>query len=405
MSIINAKAGQAVNASIRFTDEFGSPITNPALPVNYRVLDPKLRLVLADVGMQDTVDPSLFTCTFTLPEGLPATEPGQNYRLQWTMKTTTGLSFSSYEMFTVEVLGDDPDSSYPTDVVIPPGAGFVDRIHIKNSGAQPTVTFTIVDENSFVVDNTQTPTADATVNPAYTVYSVNYSAAQAQGLGIPGGVQQHYIGNWLCVGGGLPEAVVEAHPIYVITAQLQTIMLAVYKMLADGILENVDPYLVWTAGTIAHHAIKGFEYVNGSGIRVTGFSIGTGLPVGLTQYIEKAAMVSALRAQSFAYQTDWDFQGSGVQLNVNRSSTISDMISQLSGDLEKLADAKKAWLNSGRPLTSVAAGNATRTPMSATQIGIGPSTVWAAKDVPFEAEYPSFLVTGPLFGSRGGRRL
>jgi hypothetical protein len=403
MSILNAKAGQTVSASVRFTDEDGNPVTDAKTPVTYKVLDPQLRLVLSDIGVQDSVDLSLFTCTFTLPAGLPATEAGQSYRLQWTMKTRIGLQYSSYEMFTVEAAGVDPDSSYPNDVVIAPGAGFVDKIHLHNTGAQPTVSFTIIDEMGRVI-STKTPTVDAS-HASYTVYSVEYTAEEAQALGVPTGVQQHYVANWLCIGGGLEQPQVESHPVYVITPQLQTIMLAIYKMFSDGILENVEPYLVWTAGTIAHHAIKGFEYVNGAGVRVTGFSIATPLPSGLTQYIEKAGMVSALRAQAFAYQADWDFQGAGVQLNVNRASTLSDLIGQLSGDLEKLADAKKTWLNSGQPYAAATAGAATRTPMTTTEIGIGPSTNWAARNIPFDAVMPSFLFTGSTLGPRGGRRL
>lgn len=404
MSIVNAVAGEVVNASVRFTDEDGNPILNAQNPVSYRILDPSLRLVLTDVAIQDTVDASLFTATFTLPSSLPASEQGQQYSIRWSMKTVNRASFSSSEQFSVTRRGDDTDSFYPKDVVIVPGMGFIDRIKIRNSTNLPNVVYSIIDEAGRIL-STQTIATPDVSSTNYAVYTASFTATQAQALGIPLGVQQHYMGNWYLTGGSLEQPEIESHPIYVMTPQLQTIVHAVYKMLADGILENVDPYVTWTAGQFAHHAIKGFEWVNSIGLRITGFTIYNGLPVGLTQYIEKAAMVSALRAQMFAYQSGWDFQGAGVQLNVDRNSAISDLLGQLTSDLDKAADAKKSWLNSGRPTTNAVAAQTSPTPMVSNQISIGPSTVYAAPHVPFEAVVPSYLMINGLGGPRGGRRL
>jgi hypothetical protein len=403
MSIVNAVAGQSVNASTRFTDEEGVPIGNIALPVTYKIFDPQMRLVLTDNAVQDSIDASLFTATFTLPASLPPSQNGQDYRIQWLMKTTYGTTARNTENFAVGSSGDDPDSFYPKDVLIVPGAGFIDRVKLNNVGTLPTVVYNIIDEAGRVLYR-QTISPD-TSSGRFAVYTAEFTPSAADGLGVPTGVQQHYIGNWFMTGGDLQQPEVESHPIYVLTPALQTIILAVYKLMSDGILVNVDPYLTWTAGQFAHHAIKGFEYVNSAGIRITGFTINSPLPSGLTQYIEKAAMVSAMRAQLFAYSSDWDFQGSGVQLNVNRSSTLTDMISQLQSDLDKLPDAKKAWLNSGQPTGSAISGKTSPTPMSATALSIGPSTNYAAKGVPFEAIMPSFLTVSNFAGPRGGRRL
>lgn len=405
MSIVNAVAGQVVNASIRFTDEDGTPILNAQTPVSYKIFDPNMRLVLSDSAVQDTVDLALFTATFTLPDSLPASQQGQKYRIQWSMKTVARASFSSYEQFDVTRTDNADDSFYPKDVVIIPGMGFIDKISLKNNTRLPTVNYSIIDESGRVL-SIQTVTDPDVSSSEYAVYTVEFTAAQAASFGVPTGVQQHYMGNWFLTGGALQQPETESHPIYVITPQLQTIMHAIYKMLADGILENIDHYITWTAGQFAHHAIKGFEWLNGIGLRITGFTINTGLPVGLTQYIEKAAMVSALRAQAFAYQSGWDFQGAGVQLNVDRNSAISDLIGQLTSDLDKAADAKKAWLNSGQPISNAIAAKSSKTPMTVTEIGLGPSTNYAAPHVPFNAVMPSFLSIGAFIGgTRGGRKL
>ena len=418
MSIVSAVVGSDVNASVRFLDIDDEPVLDARLPVTYRVFDMNGNLVLTNSGIQDSVDRSLFTCSFTLPSSAKITEQGQTYRLQWSMTTVSKEKYDSRETFTVTASGGDISSYYPKDVVVIPGYGFFDRIALSQlvdiTDPAFAVEYKVITEQGcvsakgvfpppFPASPTDPVITAAVVNGA-PVLTVTFTAQQAAALGIPKGVQQHFMGNWYVNSPVMDGPEIDAHPIYVITSRLQMLTNALYKMLSNGILQNVEPYLTWNAGVFAHHAIKGFEVVNNASPRVTAFSIDTPFPVGLTQFIEKAGMVSALRAQLMAYQNDWDFQGAGVQLNVNRSGSIEAMISQLQGDLDKVDAAKRNWLNSGRPVDSTYAALTSKTPMVASQITLSDNTNWVAPDVPFDGIVPAYLMVNSVFiGGRGGR--
>jgi hypothetical protein len=398
MSIIGAAAGQAITASTRFTDENGNAVINIQLPVTFKIFDPFMRLVYSNTAVQDSVDPALFTATFTLPASCPPTDPGENYRLQWHAKTTSRFVLTETEQFALTNPGNEPDDLYPKDVTIIPSQPWMDQFKINYTATPPNVSYKVYDEHGTLITS-QTPGEPVKVGN-FLIYTVTFPNS----LPPPTGVQQHYMGNWIAVDpNNTYPPQIESHPIYVLTATLQTICHAVYRMLSGGILQNVGPFLTWTAGEIAHHSIKGFEVVNGMPPRTSPFSITYGLPVGLTQYIEKAAMVSALREQQFAYMNDWDFQGLGVQLNVNRSA-IADLISQLSADLEKGPDAKRNWYASGAPVGTVANAFKPR-PLSASQIVLGPATNFVAPNLGFEARVSSYLALGARGITGSNRRL
>jgi hypothetical protein len=400
MSVVNAASGQTISASARFTDEFGNPILNIAPPVTFKVFDPSFRLVLTGTGVQDNVDRALFTATFTLPASAPPTGPGERYRIQWLARTTSGRGgemFTETEQFPLTNPENDPDSLFPKDVVVIPGLPFQDQFKINFTATPPNVSYSIIDEFGQVQGG-----IPAIAPPAQVGNFLVYTAAYATSLPVPVGVQQHYMGNWVAQAAGMSPQV-ESHPVYVMTPILQTICHAIYRMLSGGILENVGPYLTWTAGEISHHAIKGFEWLNGVPPRTSPFSISHGLPVGLTQYIEKAAMVSALRAQQFAYASDWDFQGLGVQLNVNRAA-LGDLINQFESDLGNAQTAKTNWYASGSPIGAVHAAQGPR-PLSQSQIVIGPGTNFVAPNVGFEARVSSALIMGNRGITGGNRRL
>lgn len=400
MSINSAAAGEVITASTQFLDEDDNPVTNMKLPVSYKVYDQNRHLVYDSTGVQDGVDPSLFTTTFTLPSSAIPTGAGERYSIHWVGVTTTNITFHQKELFELTNAGDAPESVYPKDVVVVPGQPFFDQIKIKNVSPQPTVTYSIIDERGTVI---------ATGNPQMTVVGdcAVYTCVFTQAIPVPTGVQQHYMGNWVLTGGLAVAPEVEGHPVYVLTPVVQTISHAIYKMLAKGILENVEPFLSWSAGEYAHHVTKGFEYINGLPPRVTAFTIAGPLPAGMTHYLELAAMVSALREQLFAYQSAWEFQGLGTQLTVSRAESINSMISTLQTDLDKASDIKKNWLYSGSPSGNAAAGAGSKMPLSASRITLGPSTNFAAPNIPFDGIVSSsYLLTGGGRGTTsGGRRL
>jgi hypothetical protein len=295
--------------------------------------------------------------------------------------------YSEREYFNVVDLAKDPDSFFVKDIVIIPGAGFIDRININHTASPPVASYRIIDEYGVEIVRKQ---------PSYSftgkigTFQVSFTAEEASRIPYPRGVQQHYVGNWVMSGGDLESDEIESRPVYFLTPQAQTIVLAMHKMLDEGVLRNVKPFMTWTTGGFLHHVLKGFNVVNSFAPRVTAFSIYNPLPVGLVDLIEKAAMVSALSAQLSAVQSTWDFQGAGVQLNVDRVSAISDLISRLQSDLDKGPEAKKTWLNSGKPVASLNAAVAAKTPISASKITVHPDTN-IAMQTNFEAVAPSML--------------
>lgn len=400
MTITNAAAGETINASAQFLDEDDDPVLTIKPPVTWRIFAPNRSMVLEGTGVQDSVDPSLFTAVFTLPSSAPATGAGENYQLKWNARTTAGATFSQVELFELTNSGDVPDTVSPMNVVAIPGQPFIDQIKIMNVSPAPTVSYSIIDETGAVIATSQ-PSGPVIVGK-YAVYTVAFAA---DAIPVPQGVQQHYLGNWVLSGGLLSAPEVESHAVYVMTPVMQTIAQAMYVKLGKGILENVEPFLSWTAGEYAHHITKAFDYINGQKPRVTGYSIKGPLPTGMTHYLEVAAMRSALQAQLFAYQSSWDFQGLGVQLTVNRSEVISTMISSFEAELEKVPEIKTNWLYSGSPSSLASAGLASRMPLSVTGITLSPSTNFAAPNIPFQAIVPSVYLINARGLSSSNRRL
>jgi|APMI01.1.fsa_nt_gi hypothetical protein len=398
MAVELVTAGQAFQASVQFTDDFGDDVAASGT-VRYRVMDPNMRLVVQGAASVDSVNASLYVATITLPSSVPPTEPGQAYTIQWRMKGVDGERYTVNDQFRVTAYDLDPDSYYPKDVVIIPGSGFVDRIKMQKTATPPDVIYSIITETGMTLA-TKTPVM--TEVGGYYSFTVKFTKEEAASLGVPTGVQQHYIGNWR-VTDDLDFDEVESRPVYVLTPQAQTIVHAMYKMLSEGVVQNIEPYTTATVGTYLHHAIKGFAKVNGMPPRSTAFSINAPFPVGLIDLIEKAGMVSYLQSLLASVNSNWEFQGAGVQLNVDRTTSVQSMIDQFNQDLEKGPDIKKAWFNSGQPLQTTAAANSSKMPILTRHMTVGAYTNIAITGIPHEAIAPSYLTLSQnVFTSRGG---
>jgi hypothetical protein len=401
MSIVSAAAGQTITASTQFLDENDDPVEDIIDPVTYKIYSPTRKLVYQSTGTRDGVDPSLYTATFTLPTSAPSTAQGERYRIQWNATDRIGCKYSESELFELTNAGDAPDDEQDEpSVIVYTGAPTTDFLKIYNVSPQPTVTYQMIDETGKVIASA-TPSAPNIVGK-FAIYSVQFAA---NSIPLPTGVQQHYMGNWILSGGLTQQTEVESHPVYMMTPVVQTIAHALRHMFRKGILSNIEPFTTLSAGDYVHHITKGFEYINGLPPRVTAFTIAGPLPTGMTHYIEVAAAISMLREMLFAYQNDWDFQGLGTQLNVNRAQTIQSMLSELETDLQQATQAKNNWLMSGSPTATAGAGAAAKMPLSVTKITLGPETNFAAPNIPFDGIVSSYLLLGGRIGVGGGRRL
>lgn len=356
--LTRAAPGEVVTVSAKFYDEDGLPILTATGSVKYTVYDPANRLVLKGTATQDLLDLALFGATFTIPQTAPATQNNDKYQLTWRLKTIGGESHSMSEAFDVIPTGDDEAQANATSLVYYPGTAFTCAFQFQKYSNPSTVTFSVIDETGVEV---------ATAIPVLTsdgrtdTFSIDIPAGLPTAA--PTGNQGILMAIWQLRNSALGSHVeIQSYPIYYITPYMLTLVHAMQQMLDKGVLRHVHPYLAWDTPTFIHHMLKGFEYVNGSPPKITAFSQYTSLPVGLTQFIEKSAAVSALRAQLMAEaQSSFDFQGMQTQLTVDRTPILESLIGQYNADLEKLPDWKKNWITSGSPVAAPAAVNTNAT--------------------------------------------
>ncbi len=145
----------------------------------------------------------------------------------------------------------------------------------------------------------------------------------------------------------------ELHPFYTITTRTMLFINGIRKLVDKIRLGDVHQYLQFTMSDLAHGMNRGIDYVAQSPPLMTLFPLDQA-PLSMADYIIKAGAVDIIQAQYLAEGMGaFDFQGLGVQLNVDRTQYLESMLNSLKGDLDKLTDVKKKWLEMGKPTGDV----------------------------------------------------
>lgn len=375
---------EVVSKSVQFTDDDGDPVYDIVAPVKYFVYSPDGKKVLSGSATVDPQDASFYTLNFTIPANMPYTEGGEFARLKIRGKDYYDNSYVIEERFEVLEAGDENAVSTNKNVVTTVTSPLTASTEIPASLGNTTATFQVLNEQNQVVHNAPVTSVVKNGRRIFTANSVSH------GLQPSSNVHGAYLGQWVITGGSLTGPEIETCMVYVLNAQAMLMMESLRSLLDKGWLANIHPYLSWDAASFIQYLNKGFDVINSMAPRTTTFSMNAPLPIGLTVYIETAAAVQALRAQQLAESnSSFDFQGLGVQLNVDRFPALDSIISQLTSDLDRAAEAKKAWVNSGSPTGPVTPGGTDRmkSPI-VSAITLGPNTNYAQIDIMDSAIVP-----------------
>jgi len=351
MSIVKAITGETLSIETWFRDTSGQPRTPVSGGASYAIRDFTGALVISGAGIPDGGDASRWFATATLPSNCPISSTGkQKYSLVWSLEVNSG-SITTTEYFDVYPAGDAIKRLDETDVLFIEGTPFSDSAYIETVGvpAVTSVSFGIVDETGNVIKPMSVVTASGSVGTASLyAYGEADSAANLPGLTSANGMG-NYMGVWTTIraGGGVEHQI---HPIYVVNFTLFRYMDSIQKLVDRARIGNTQPHLEITNIDLIHHLFRGMEFVGSAPPNITPITPNR-MPSALADFVIKAGAVSLLKAMYLSEgMTNFDFQGLGVQLAIDRTPYIDNMISRLENDLgEALRAAKSTWIRAGMP--------------------------------------------------------
>jgi hypothetical protein len=330
MSLVSAVPGQTVNTTLQLPQA-------AAGPVKWVVRTPEGRLVSSG---QSAPSGRLCVVQFVLPSTAEIPSDGSRYSL-----TATDGVTSCTEYF--EVL--DPhgiEVEHGVEVTYVAGQRFADVLTLERPADEVTVTVVLLD-GAVLVPVTAVDVNSAAHRGSAYVYKFASSGAldtrTMSGMGV-GTV----IWSYTLEGDELPQQ--ELHPFYTVTPYSADFANAIRKIVDKARIGDTNNYLDITMTDLMHAVIRGADFVMQSDPVATGFALDQ-MPRMLRDYIIKAGAIDLLRAQYLAEgMSQGDFQGLGVQLNVDRTQYLDGLINQLTADLQTLPQAKNRWLQQGSPL-------------------------------------------------------
>jgi len=359
MAIIRAIQGQSVTVEAWFHNTDGTPLLPiSGYPAQFSMRDFNGSLIASGSATQDSGDSSRWFSTVVIPMTAPISSTGlQKYRLDWSLPSSSG-THTATELFEVWPAGDPVRQLFDNDVIMLDKGPFSDTLYVETNGvpAVTSVTIAIVDElgNSLLLPTSVTATSGLTVG---TMQGYTYSAAP---LAIPNlactNVVQAFCAIWSITSAD-GSVNFEMHPIYVINPALMIYMNKVKQLVDRAQLGDVHPYLAIKPVDLVHHLFRGIEVVSTAPPNASTPINPLFIPGMLSDFIVKAAAVSLLQAQMLAEgMSNFDFQGLGVSLNVDRTPIIDNLIQQFKQDLgDPLRVSKGNWIRAGCPAGPIGA--------------------------------------------------
>lgn len=331
MSLVSAVPGQTVSTTIQLPKAAGGP-------VKWTVRSPRGRLVASG---QSAPSGQLCLVSFVLPSEVEIPLDGSRYAIT----VSDGVSTAT-EYFEVV----DPDGievEHGVEVGYMFGQKLADSLILPGPADEVSVTALLLDGSVLIastpidVDNDVSRRGDAYVYKFVSSGAVDTRPNTSMGVGT-------LVWSYTLADAELPQQ--ELHPFYTITPYAADFANAIRKIVDKARIGDANRYLDITMTDLMHAVIRGADYVMQSEPLATGFALNQ-MPRMLRDYIIKAGAIDILRAQYLAEgMSQGDFQGLGVQLNVDRTQYLDQLISQLSAELEKLPSAKNKWMQQGSPL-------------------------------------------------------
>lgn len=330
MSLVSAVPGQTVNTTLQLPKAAVGP-------VKWTVRSPRGKLVASG---QSAPSGQLCIVGFVLPSEIEIPVDGSRFSI-----TATDGASSVSEYFEVV----DPDGievEHGVEVAYMAGTQLADSLILEHAADEVKVTVMLLDGSTLVSNVVVDVDAVVRRGRAYVYRYVSGSPLDTRTMSTLG--VGTILWSYTLEGAELPQQ--ELHPFYTVTPYSADFANAIRKLVDKARIGDTNNYLGITMTDLMHAVIRGADYVMQSEPMMTGFALDQ-MPRMLRDYIIKAGAVDLLRAQYLAEgMSQGDFQGLGVQLNVDRTQYLDQLISQLTADLEKLPSAKNKWLQQGAPL-------------------------------------------------------
>lgn len=325
-------------------------------PVTYVIRDFNQKLVLSGTAIQDNSIPSRWHTTISLPENLLIGEDSQKYSLIWTAKNTKETKTL------VETFNVLPVKDYlflESDKVVLEKSSISEALIVAGNVTLNNVNFRIKDSNGEEIytqldieaDDAET-FEDKQVLVVTTEVLTNL-VADNTGM-------SPYVIEWTYTLNNVSQPP-EYHFIYVINTKFILAMNDLRKFIDKARNADLSVNLQYTDVDLAHYIQQGLAKINFYPPQLTNWTI-TSLPISFKIVLTYAAAYEALNARLLAEgESNFDFSGQSVSLNVDRTQALESALSRVDSWLEQnLSKAKKLYAKSS---SSGMLG-----------LGIGPST-------------------------------
>lgn len=331
MVITKLLRGSSNTLPVFFKDASGLPVVL-STPPSFSFNDFTNAVLVTGTCVQDSVDHSKWTATFTVPSGAAITQDEDTvYSLTFNASlpdNTTRQVTRLYEVIESDFLVINNNIPLLTTS----DSAFSDILQITYPFEVESYTVSIrsVTGSGFkTYDLVEDPTVYAS-NQRYNVYkftSTDTISDITTNNNVGGDLQVvwHY-----AVDG---QNYVKINPIYVINA-LGFSMIQDLRMILDRYkFVDIDPNFQWKDYELLHFVIKGVQRINSSNPPTT-FDV-TNVPVSLTYAIGQAALVEACKSWFLAEgMRAFEFQGQDVSLNIDRTNYI-----------QTIMDTANSWLD------------------------------------------------------------
>jgi hypothetical protein len=309
----------------------------PTAP-SFTVFDPSGSLVTTGAAL---LNGSVWEARFVVPTQAPSTQGGESYTLEWRcegerLRDTFAVVEEQVDgaprvlcFFTNDPVSDTLRSPVP-----------VDQYRVQ-----------IMAGDKILADSGQVTSPVAERSGADYVYSFTGTAALT--AGVPAFVVWRYV-----IGGATN---MESHPAYLLTPALMALVNSVLMKVDKANIPDVNPNLRWTTGDIIHFLAAGVERINTTPPTLTSYTLGN-FPATHNALLWAAGAREALQALHLAEGMNaFDFQGSSVSLNVDRTPFIAAEIDRLD-----------SWLTEAIPRVKKLTARSSNT--GSLHIALGPAT-------------------------------
>ena len=337
-----AVVGRTTPFNSVFVDNCGVAIPF-SVPVKYVMRDFLGNAIAAGTGIQDTVVTGKWYNNITIPQGAPLTTKGQKYTITWTGTPSNG----AYPVTYVEDFPVVPEAEYyieEANQIVQQGQAF--SIHLRIEEEPEFFNINIADEKG----NIYYSTGDIAVSVSNTVirngreYIVWNVPATPTLIAGNAGCTPYFI-NWQLVTDGILSN--EINNLYIIN-YMGIMLINNLRHELDKIHNyDLDPGIRFKNDELFHYVLMGIQKFNSNPPYMSNYTL-TSINNSIYFLMYKCALSEALSAWLLAEaMLKFDFQGQAVQLNVDRTGEIQNLLDMTNTYLEEhVRQAKKILIRS-----------------------------------------------------------